>query len=108
MYSELRVTKLIKHYKKEKGDKIMDFTTMNGNYSKNLKNGAELITEWYEDKTVSVQQYAQNIRDLIASAYISVKAKPRFEAALDKAKTKDAIVFLCYNSILAGSRLTVI
>lgn len=86
----------------------LDFTTMNGNYSKNLKSGTELITEWYEDKTVSVQQYAQNIRDLIASAYISVKAKPRFEAALAKARTKEAIVFLCYNSILAGSGLAVI
>ena len=86
----------------------IDFTTMDGNYSKDLKNGTELITEWYEDKTISVQQYAQNIKDLIASAYISVKAKPRFEAALDKAKTKEAIVFLCYNSILAGSGLAVV
>lgn len=83
----------------------MDFTTKKGTYSKELKNGADLICEWYEDTNVSVAQFAQNVRELIASAYISVTAKPRFEQALAKARTKDAICFLCYNSILKGSGL---
>lgn len=81
----------------------MDFTKTNGCYSKNLINNTELINSLYEDKTVSKDEFAARVRQLVDEAYFNKTAKPRFLNALAKAKTKTDIIFLCYNSILCGA-----
>lgn len=81
----------------------MDFTKTNGCYSKDLGNNTELLTKWFEDKTVSKDEFAARVRQLVDKAYFNKKAKPRFLNALANAKTKTDIVFLCYNSILCGA-----
>ena len=82
--------------------KQLDFSKQKGNYSNNLDNGRDQINNWYSDSTVSVADFKLNIEKLIESAYINVTAKPRFLHNLRSQRTKDGILFLCYNSIMSA------
>lgn len=85
-----------------------DYTMKKGYYAKNLSNNTDNINNWYYDSTIDYQAFAQKVEQLLSSAYVSVTAKPRFLNALHRAKTKDAILFLCYNSILCAKGLAAI
>jgi hypothetical protein len=85
----------------------MDFTTKNGCYSKELANGLENISNWFEDKNVSREQYIENVLVLIAPAYIKATAYRTFEYRLKRMRTKTEICTYCYNTFLKGCGLGV-
>lgn len=85
----------------------MDYTKKDGCYSKELINGDELLTIWFEDTSISRDQYIKNILELIAPAFIRATALPKFERTLMKQKTKVEVCTYCYNTILCGCGLGV-
>lgn len=78
-----------------------------------LKANKDLINSKYTDKTVSLQGYKTFVRDLI----IAINDKPlakkskdtkKFLLALDRAKSKDSVLSLVYNTWYAGDGLAVV
>jgi exonuclease I len=77
----------------------MDITTVNGAYTKELKENIDEIAEMVTDPTVSAANMKSRVRAIIEPATIDKTAKPRFLGYLSKCRTKAEILKLCQNAI---------
>lgn len=85
----------------------MDFTKKNGCYSKELLESNQKINTWFEDPSVTRDQFVQNILEVITPAFYNKAKLPEFKRNLLRKRTKLDVCTYCYNVILKAMGLGV-
>ena len=88
-----------------KNNKPRDLSQTNGTYTKLLNENIQTIYDNYNNRSISVEQFKQNVIKIIESAH-DTPAKRNFLSSLDKQKTKNNILFFVSNSWLRGCGLS--
>ena len=88
-----------------KNNKPRDLSHTNGTYTKLLNENIQTIYDNYNNRSISVEQFKQNVIKIIESAH-DTPAKRNFLLSLDNQKTKNNVLFFVSNSWLRGCGLS--